>query len=268
MATPKLPLPREHGAWGLLLQPFLAGAILAGKWTWLLLVALALTLCGFVLREPLTVLARQWFVWRQPNPQTRVAARWLAVELAIATACAIPLLLILPLPPLAALLGAAVALTLLAVWATIKNRQRSTVLQIVSALGLGSTALYSVLTATGRLPDWVWILWALLSVHAIGAILVVRARLRLRASHGQPVRDRTTLTPLAVLAAACLLAAWRPQLAIPMLFSAAALWFELYRLRQPGGVDQPLRTVGFRALGTSLAHTALTIAVLWPAARP
>ena len=73
------PTPREHGAWELLLQPFVAAAILAGFWHWLLLPTLALVLLGFLLKEPLVVLARQRWVWRSPDQQTPVAWRWLAV---------------------------------------------------------------------------------------------------------------------------------------------------------------------------------------------
>ena len=93
-----IPLPREHGAWGLLLQPFAAGAILANHWTWHMFAALGLVLCGFLLREPLTILARQRFVWRTLNPQTAAAARWCAAESAAALLC---LALLVPTAPLA-----------------------------------------------------------------------------------------------------------------------------------------------------------------------
>ena len=55
-------LPREHGAWGILLVPFVAAAVLGWPWTLDLLVSFAAILLAFVVREPLTVLARQRWV--------------------------------------------------------------------------------------------------------------------------------------------------------------------------------------------------------------
>lgn len=52
-------LPREPGAWGMLLAPFVAAAILGRAWTLELLAGLAAILLAFVIREPLTFLARQ-----------------------------------------------------------------------------------------------------------------------------------------------------------------------------------------------------------------
>jgi hypothetical protein len=39
--------------------------------------------------------------------------------------------------------------------------------------------------------------------------------------------------------------------------------FELLRLRSPVVLSEPLRRVGFRALGASMAHSAVSVAVLW-----
>ena len=76
-----LMLPREHGAWGLLLMPFLCAAVLARRAEWLLLPALGLALLGFILREPLVTLARQRWVWREEKPESVAAARCLAWQL-------------------------------------------------------------------------------------------------------------------------------------------------------------------------------------------
>jgi hypothetical protein len=39
--------------------------------------------------------------------------------------------------------------------------------------------------------------------------------------------------------------------------------FELWRLRSPVVLSEPLRRVGFRALTTSPGHSAVSVAVLW-----
>ena len=71
----------------MLLQPFAAAAVVAAEWTPALGAALGAMLAVFLAREPLLVLARQRWVWREPRPETARARRWLSVELAAAAAC-------------------------------------------------------------------------------------------------------------------------------------------------------------------------------------
>lgn len=254
-ADPK-PLPREHGAWGLLLQPFFAGAILAREWNWLLLPALGLVLFGFLLREPLIILARQRFVWRAYNPQSAVAARWLLAEAAGAAVCLALLLTQRPSAAIFALTGAAAVLTLLAVWLTIKNKQRSVWLQLLSAAGLGTTALLAILAATGSLPAWAWPLWAVLTLHGASSILTVHTRLALKRTPGAQPPLTAYATPILSLALAFAAPA-------PLLFSAAANVWELLRLRNPQSLHEPLKHVGLRALAVSITHSLLAVAAFW-----
>jgi hypothetical protein len=254
-AEPK-PLPREHGAWGLLLQPFFAGAILAREWNWLLLPALGLVLFGFLLREPLIVLARQRFVWRAYNSQSTVALRWLLAEAAGATLCLALLIAQRPLAAVAALTAAAALLTLLAVWLTIKNKQRSIWLQLLSAAGLGTTALLAILASTGAIPAWAWPLWAVLTLHGASSILTIHARLALKRTPGGKPPLTAYTTPLLSVALAFVAPA-------PMLFSAAANVWELLRLRRPATLMEPLKQVGFRALAVSITHSILAVAAFW-----
>jgi uncharacterized membrane protein YciS (DUF1049 family) len=273
------PTPREHGAWGLLLQPFVAAAILAGFWHWLLLPTLALVLLGFLLKEPLMVLARQRWVWRSPNPQTPVALRWLVAELVAIAICLVVLAAHTPILPLAVLSAVALALTLTAVWFTVKNRQRSVFLQLLSAAGLSTSALLVVLVAQQALPIWVWVLCGMLTLHAATSILVVHTRLqriaaRRNAAQGIPIPPASHARSAVLAATAQLVAAaaaWvsgHPALSLPFAFSAAANALELYRLNRPNTLDEPLKKVGYRALATSLVHMTLTVATLWGMAHP
>jgi hypothetical protein len=252
------PIPREHGAWGLLLQPFVAGAILAQHWNWLLLPALGLTLFGFLLREPLTILARQRYVWRTPNPQTAPAIKWLLAEVLGAIICLVALALHRPLTTLVILTAIAVSLTGLAVWLTIKNKQRSIALQLASAAGLGTTALLAIFAATGTIPTWAWPLWAVLTLHGSVSILTVHTRLALKRTPGTP-QLKNYLAPLLSLAAAIL----QPALALPLSFSALTNLWELARLHHPKTLQEPLKHVGLRALAVSIIHSLLSIAALW-----
>lgn len=266
----KMPVPREHGAWGLLLQPFAAGVLLAEEWNWLLWPALALVLLGFVMREPLVVLARQQFVWRSRNPQSQTAARWLAAELALTAICIAALAAHLPLGWLAGLVGTAGTLTVLAVWMTIKNRQRSLWLQILSAAGLATTALLALLVTGQTVPVWGWLLWAVLTCHGAASILVVHTRLDLKIGLRQ---GHTAVLPpgafvpagLQLLAAVGSASLGSPA-AIPFAFSGLVAAVELWRLRTAQNLQEPLMHVGLRALGVSIAHSLCTVAALWPLA--
>lgn len=271
------PLPREHGAWGLLLQPFVAAAVLARYWDWTLVVALALVVLGFILKDPLVVLARQRWVWRAPHPQTPIAARWLLYELLGIAACLALLLPWVPLWPFALLAIAALALTVAAVIFTVRNKQRSALLQLLSAAGLSTSSLLVALLATGGIPIWAWQLWAVLTLHAAASILTVHARLQMKISKkssvpskdmGSPRRSAALAHGGQVAVAIFLAASGNALLAIPLLFSAACGAVELYRLRLPATLAEPLKRVGFRALAVSIVHAALLIGVLSNAAAP
>jgi hypothetical protein len=256
-------LPREHGAWGLLLQPFAFAAILARRWEWPMLAALGLVLAGFVMREPLIVLARQRWVWRERKPESATAWRCLAWEVPLAAVLWVVLASRVPILPLAALTGVALGVTMLAVWLTVRNQQRSIALQLISSAGLSTTCLLAALVALGRIPDWAWWLWALLTAHAAGAILVVRARLEARAGSGSSVR-RKALWYQAITAGAALAVAVsdRPMAAAALAFSVLVCLWELARLRKPEALTEPLKQVGWRTLGASLIQGALAAAAL------
>lgn len=257
-------LPREHGAWGLLLQPFVFAALLGRRWEWPLLAALGLALAGFVMREPLIVLARQRWVWRERKPESAEAVKCLAWEVPLAGGLWALLAWRVPLPPLAALTGVALAVTLTAVWMTAKNRQRSIALQLASSAGLSTTSLLAALAATGSLPAWAWWLWGLLTVHAAGAILVVRARLEARAGSGPELWWRAFWFLLAAGAAAlALLATGRRLAASALAFSALTGVWELLRLRRSEALTEPLKRVGWRTLSASLLQGILSVAALW-----
>jgi len=271
-AKASAPLPREHGAWGLLLQPFVAAVVLTQFWTWLFLPTLSLVVLGFALKEPLVVLARQRWVWRNRNPQTAVAARWLLAELTGIVICLAFLLGQAPFAPFAALVGAALLLTLVAVWFTVKNKQRSVFLQLLSTAGLSSSALLVVLLATRALPIWAWLLWTILTLHASASILVVRARLRLKTAGRSNPLDRPRQSAFVaqllqlLVAGSLLIVHSSPALSLPLLFSALWNSVQLYRLGNPRTLEEPLRRVGFRALTGSITHAVLVIAVFWRAA--
>jgi hypothetical protein len=273
-APSRLLLPREHGAWSMLLQPFVAGLILAREFHWSAIPAVLAVLLAFVVREPLIVLGRQAHIWKQPRPEALVARKNLYVELPVLAVCGGLLLLRGPWPAWLALAAGAALLTLLAVWMTVRNWQRSIPLQLISAAGLSASVLAAALAILRAAPAWAWAAWLMFTLHGGSAVLVVHTRLQARiAARTQSEADRNradsrrrgAYAAQAVLLGAAGISLLTPRslLALPLALSALAHVRDLAELRGAEGVNTPLRRVGWRAVGLSLAFSALVMAGLW-----
>ena len=81
----------------MLLTPIVCVAILARVWRWSELATLAVAFAALAAKDPLVVLARQHFVWKQRHPETPVAARWFAGWLVVLILCGLILLATWPL---------------------------------------------------------------------------------------------------------------------------------------------------------------------------
>lgn len=260
-------LPREHGAWGMLLQPFVAAAILSRQWTWLFVPALLAVLIVFIVREPLLVLARQRTVWREPRPESDLARRNVLYEGLLLAACGLALLTQVPLTVLGILGAMAAALSVLALFMTMRNKQRSVWLQSASAFGLSSSALLASQVGRGTLAEYsTWAIWAILSLHFLTGIFLVHARLDKRT--GKPtaaVMQRYAWFCIA-MNMACGAAGWAlgdARILPPLWLSAAVSLGEMWWMSRPASLKEPLKRVGLRALTVSLVHTVVAIAALW-----
>ena len=263
------PIPREHGAWAMLLQPFLGALIVLHRLSWAVAPALAAVVLVFLLREPLIVLARQKWIWRNPHPETAVARRYLWTELALLAVAGAALLVAWPLPITAILGGGAAILTMLAVYMTVKNRQRSLWLHALSAAGLSASGLAACLSVTPTVPAWAWWFWAMHAAHFLATILVVHARLEARIVARKPemhvspalhaLRRDAALVSGALLLAALLIAVRHPWYAAALALSEASHLYDLSTMRTPAALALPMMTVGKRALAVSIAFTLLAI---------
>jgi hypothetical protein len=261
-------LPREHGAWSILAQPFLCALILAGTWHASIPAAGVAVLAMFLLRTPLVILGRQALVWREAHPECRAAWRWSLIYAGIA-ALTVPLLsgrwgwrAILLFG------GAAIVLTALAVYMEVTNRQRSVWLQLLTAAGLSSSCLAAALSATGTVPVWCWVLWVMCAAHAGAGILVVRARLEVRiAARSSRSVPLLFLGPAQYAQTALLIAGTAlmfygsPWIAAALILPSLIHLYELRRLAAT--IDTPLHIVGLRALTISVAFSILALCGLW-----
>src|SRR5215472_6740505 len=99
----------------MLLTPFAAAAVLSRAARWQEAAALTASALLFAMKDPLVVLARQRWVWKQPHPETREALCWAFTEAAVLGACGAALVWNGPLIPYTILFLGAACFTALAV---------------------------------------------------------------------------------------------------------------------------------------------------------
>lgn len=260
----------------MLLEPFLGSWIALKTFAWPVLPALAAVLLMFVIREPLLVLARQRWVWRELKPETAAARRRLAFQLAGLLAAGASLLAAWPWWIVIVIGAAAGALTAVAVWVTVHNHQRKVWFQALSATGLSSSCIPASLALTGAIPSWCWWWWALHAAHFLAGILVVHLRLEARiqarkspaglAPAYRAMRRAAAAVAVALMAAGAALAFFgQPYYALAMLFSGIVHLHGAFSAHTATSVARPMASVGKRALAVSIAFTMLMIAAVWRA---
>jgi hypothetical protein len=265
-------LPREHGATAMLLIPFISAAILLRRANWLEFVALMAIGCALAVKDPLVVLARQRWIWRDEHPETSPAKRAVTIELALLAICGGALMWFGEWRGFALLSFIAVIFTLLAVFVNVRNRQRAKWFQLLSAAVLSSTCLAACLSAGSDIPRWCWALWLLSTLQATSGIFVVHARLDARigarkASINTGGTRKTALICQLILALAGVVAVSSGWLWIAVsLFAAASCYLvELRRQKDESSLQMPLKRVGQQALTLSVAYALLIITGLWRA---
>lgn len=160
-------LPREHGAWALLIAPILVGLLGAPVFSPAAtgLFALGAT-AAFLLRTPLQALLAR--------PNDRRALRWLALYAALTAAGFLPLIalmgrwkLLLFAVPAGLLLAANLA-------ANKTGRRLSAVNETAGVLGLCLGAPAAFYAASSDLGPRAWLLWLLCSAFFLGPIFHVK----------------------------------------------------------------------------------------------
>lgn len=258
----------------MLLQPFLGTLLAAKALAWPVLPALACVLLAFLIREPLTVLARQKWTWRDPHPETAAARKQVLWQLAALLAGGVLLAVRWPWSALLGLAGAAGALTMLAVAITIRNRQREVWFQALSAAGLSASGLAACLALYNSIPAWGWWWWALHGMHFWTGILVVHVRLQARIDAKRApgvismalrlMRNQARVIQSLAALAGLGLAAWGYiYYGLALLLSSAVHFRDLAAAPTPEAVAIPMKMVGQRALVVALVFTALLIVEVW-----
>ncbi|MGA8866266.1 MAG: YwiC-like family protein [Candidatus Sulfotelmatobacter sp.] len=259
-------LPREHGAWGLLLVPMVTGAGIALRTgdrivPFLLLLIAALAL--FWLRTPL----ESWLGTSPMRAQTKQERLTVGiVVVALGKIAAIALCLLLWAGRNAGLwpLGAAVAVAFIA-QALIKRlgRRARMLSEIVGTIGLTASAPAAYYVITGNFNATAWMLWLANILFAGDQIHYVQLRIhtakiegfRAKLAHGWAFALGQALMT-AVLTVVCLDRLMPPVASIafaPLLFRG---WF--YFVQEPGPLL--VRRLGWNELKHATAFCLLFIA--------
>lgn len=265
--------PREHGATAMLMIPIVCAAILSRQWRWSELATLTAAFAALAAKDPMVILARQRFVWKQQHPETAAAARWLAGWSVILLLSGLVLLKAWPLKAIIAMgLGVGV-FSVMAIAVNVKNRQRSTLFQIASGVALTSSSLATSLSATGGIAPWCWGLWLLMALQATAGILVVHARLDARIALRQAAivgkqserfRRAAQISLIALACAAVTTAALgHAWIALALITPILGYSLDLRGQRDAENLQLPLKKVGQRALALSSLFAVLLIVGLW-----
>lgn len=255
-------IPREHGAWGMLLVPLATGAVVAARsgingGALVLFVLAAMSL--FCLRTPVESWLGTSPIKAQNAHERTVVLRTI---LAIAT---------LALATLAALLWngnhglvviGTIAMLAFAVQAGVKKlgRKGRMPAQIIGAIGLTSTAAGAYYVATGRLDRTALALWLASWLFAGDQVHFVQ--LRIHASRASGFEEKvqqglpfllSQIALIAVVLAGCRLGFFPGAVAIAFLpvLLRGTFWF----IRKPQSLD--VHKLGFTELGHSLLFGAL-----------
>ncbi|MBK8024887.1 MAG: YwiC-like family protein [Chloroflexi bacterium] len=243
-------LPAQHGGWGFLFEPMLAGLILAPSWAGLFLSLSAFFV--FLLHQPLKTALKDRLRGRR-FARTALAER---VALAYGAVAAIAFLAAHFAAEYAFWPPFLIAVPLAAVqfWGDIRNEGRTAAAEIAGALAFAGLGAMLVLVAGGS-PLQAALIWALLAARIIPSILYVRARLRL--SKGQPVDPRPSNAAHAVALVGVLIAVWAAGLSpLPLIGSALLLVraaLGLSRRHKP----VPAKVIGFREVAYGALYALL-----------
>jgi hypothetical protein len=259
-------VPREHGAWGLLLVPLVTGAGVAlreGGHLVPALLLLAAALALFWMRTPAESLLGT-SPMRAQSSEERSAVALVIAGLAAIAGLALGALLWAGRNPDLWLIGAAAGAAFIAQAALKKLGRRTRMLsEIVGTIGLTASAPAAYYVITGKFGTTAWMLWLVNLIFAGNQIHYVQVRIHTARAEG--VRAKLArgwtfaagqVVMVGVLCVACLrgLMPWLALIAfVPILFRG---WF--YFLQGPAPLV--VRRLGWSELGQAVGFCVLLIA--------
>lgn len=251
-------LPKEHGAWAILIAPILVGLIGAPTVSPAAAALFCLgSLAVFLVRTPMQAL------WAKPGD--RRALGWLAFYGALAAGAFLPLILLLGCWKLAYFAIPAGLLLFENLNANKTGRRFSAFNEAAGVFGLCLGAPAAYYAASFLLDARAWSLWLLCSVFFLGPIFYVK----MAALQHRAVGDKGALPALDVMRRRSTLyhgltllavGAWAATGGIP---APAAIPFAASLVKSLLRASRPAERVDFKALGyAEIGYSALFVAVI------
>ncbi|MBI2863261.1 MAG: YwiC-like family protein [Chloroflexi bacterium] len=177
-------IPKEHGGWAMLLVPYIIGLGVAARVGLASLLFLLSILLVFLASEPLSVLVKS-FRLRDNGPRRGSALRWLLAYLFLAGLATAPVVVIYGRWWL--VLFGVLGLGFLGLQGLVecKRVDRTTIGEVVGALGLSLSAPGVYYATLGDLGATAFLLWLLSALHSTGSVLYVNLRLRQFKARGE-----------------------------------------------------------------------------------
>ena len=172
---PKVPLPREHGAWAMFLVSLFVGWLVAGQWN-IQGVVYALSATGiFLARHPLGLVLK---AWRRRKPLERSLTIWAGIYLAFSGLGGIWLVTLGQRAQLLALIPL-VGLLLMAYLSQVMRRKESSILgELTGIAGLVLNAPAAYYAATGHFDATAGGLWAIHLLYFSGSVFYIKLKVR------------------------------------------------------------------------------------------
>jgi hypothetical protein len=248
ISSKSIALPVEHGAWGFLFEPLIAGILiapsLAAPWIALMFIA------AFLARQPLKFLLGDWQSGRN-LPRTRIALRFGFIYTAFASLGLTGSFFYAPLESFLPLIALSPFVVYL-IARDVARQTRQLLPEIIGAVALSSSTIIFALAANWKLCEAV-ALWAVFVGRLVPSILYVRTRLRLAKGKDASVSAAIGVHHLSLLAIGVLayldLISWLPVLM--MAFLTARAIHGLSAWTSPA----PAKTIGIR----EVIYGALTV---------
>jgi YwiC-like protein len=242
-------VPREHGGWGITLEPALLGLIVAPSAAGFCLGAAAML--AFVARTPLRVLLVDLHRHRWLD-RTRVAAWIFAGELALLAGLLVAAL-VLAKHPFWVPVVVAGPLVVVEFWFEARSRSRRLVPELAGAVGVCSVTAMIVLASggSGWLATGLWLILAARTVTSIPHVRDLIARL-----HGRPRNAMETVVADCAALAMAIAAVWLDrELVAGAVAVTAVVAIQRLSLRRP--VPRPA-AIGIRQIAMGWGVVVVT----------
>lgn len=169
-------IPKEHGAWAVLVVPMFIGASVTGHFSLNVLYLALSALGGFMSYVPVQTILRQWFFTAPGTEKLRAVRFWASVYLGGSGLFIVPLFL--QKLWLLGGIGMVGASAFLLNFILVRRYEKNLWSDLVAVLGLTLSAPSAYYVATGKLDQTAALLWLLNFLFFGGGIVYVHMKLR------------------------------------------------------------------------------------------